>query len=159
MKPVLELLTASALSLGLVIGGVVVASAALSPEEEQPHKFTGLDIRDLWTSTPVQLDRSAQNLERLPPRYPSTVVMTGTAEPVRQTASDTAIDDPSTRASQTDLGSTASISDEGSSVVSEALAPQQLAWCSERYRSYDPSDNSYQPFGGGPRRQCQLASF
>jgi hypothetical protein len=159
MKPVLELLAASALSLGLVIGGVVVASAMLSHEKEQPHEFTGLDIRDLWTSKPVQIDRSAQNLERLPPRYANTVVMTGAAEPVRQTASDTAIEDPSARASQTVLGSTASISDEGSSFVSEALAPLQLGWCSERYRSYDPSDNSYQPFGGGPRRQCQLASF
>jgi hypothetical protein len=27
--------------------------------------------------------------------------------------------------------------------------------CFERYRSYRPEDNSYQPFGGGPRRQCE----
>jgi hypothetical protein len=27
--------------------------------------------------------------------------------------------------------------------------------CLERYRSYRPEDNSYQPFDGGPRRQCQ----
>ena len=27
--------------------------------------------------------------------------------------------------------------------------------CSERYRSYRPEDNSYQPFDGGPRRQCR----
>ena len=26
--------------------------------------------------------------------------------------------------------------------------------CFERYRSYRPEDNSYQPYGGGPRRQC-----
>ena len=32
MKPVLELLAASALSVGMVIGGVVVASAALAPD-------------------------------------------------------------------------------------------------------------------------------
>ena len=159
MKPVLELLAASALSMGLVIGGVVLASAALSPEDEQPHEFTGLDIRDLWTSKPVQIDRSAQNLERLPPRYPSTVVMSGASEPVRQTASDTAIEDPRTRTSHIDQASIQSIDGDGSSVVSEALDPQHLAKCSERYRSYDPSDDSYQPFGGGPRRQCQLASF
>ncbi len=29
-----------------------------------------------------------------------------------------------------------------------------LAYCFSRYRSYDPADNTYQPFGGGPRRQC-----
>jgi hypothetical protein len=27
--------------------------------------------------------------------------------------------------------------------------------CFERYRSYRPEDNSYQPFDGGPRRQCR----
>ncbi|WP_306797019.1 BA14K family protein [Mesorhizobium sp. GbtcB19] len=27
--------------------------------------------------------------------------------------------------------------------------------CFNRYRSYDPRDNSYQPFDGGPRRQCE----
>jgi len=26
--------------------------------------------------------------------------------------------------------------------------------CFARYRSYDPADNSYQPYGGGPRQQC-----
>ncbi|WP_162939562.1 BA14K family protein [Neorhizobium sp. NCHU2750] len=27
-------------------------------------------------------------------------------------------------------------------------------WCHERYRSYRPEDNSYQPFDGGPRKAC-----
>lgn len=27
--------------------------------------------------------------------------------------------------------------------------------CYARYRSYNPGDNSYQPFGGGPRMQCE----
>jgi hypothetical protein len=27
--------------------------------------------------------------------------------------------------------------------------------CSDRYRSYRPKDNSYQPYSGGPRRQCE----
>lgn len=27
--------------------------------------------------------------------------------------------------------------------------------CMARYRSYRPEDNSYQPFAGGPRRQCE----
>jgi hypothetical protein len=29
-----------------------------------------------------------------------------------------------------------------------------MSYCSSRYRSYRPQDNTYQPFGGGPRRQC-----
>ena len=28
-------------------------------------------------------------------------------------------------------------------------------YCFSRYRSYDPQDNTYQPFDGGPRRQCE----
>lgn len=27
-------------------------------------------------------------------------------------------------------------------------------WCSDRYRSYRTSDNSFQPYGGGSRRSC-----
>ncbi|WP_225246264.1 BA14K family protein [Agrobacterium tomkonis] len=30
----------------------------------------------------------------------------------------------------------------------------QEDWCIKTYRSYDPSDNTYQPFGEGPRRTC-----
>lgn len=30
-----------------------------------------------------------------------------------------------------------------------------VADCFARYRSYRPADNTYQPFGGGPRRQCR----
>ncbi|MGV1832693.1 BA14K family protein [Agrobacterium vitis] len=31
----------------------------------------------------------------------------------------------------------------------------RVAWCSDRYSSYRIEDNTYQPFGGGPRRACQ----
>jgi hypothetical protein len=30
-----------------------------------------------------------------------------------------------------------------------------VSYCFDRYRSYRPEDNSYQPYGGGPRRQCR----
>lgn len=29
------------------------------------------------------------------------------------------------------------------------------SYCFSRYRSYRPEDNTYQPFGGGPRQQCR----
>lgn len=35
-----------------------------------------------------------------------------------------------------------------------AFGDAHIAYCFSRYRSYDPADNSYQPYGGGPRRQC-----
>ena len=37
-----------------------------------------------------------------------------------------------------------------------AFAPDDhVSHCFSRYRSYRPEDNSYQPYGGGPRRQCR----
>lgn len=35
------------------------------------------------------------------------------------------------------------------------LSTAHVRSCFERYRSYRPEDNSYQPYGGGPRRQCR----
>ncbi|RUW88209.1 BA14K family protein [Mesorhizobium sp. M7A.F.Ca.US.010.02.1.1] len=37
----------------------------------------------------------------------------------------------------------------------EALSADHVDYCFSRYRSYRPEDNSYQPYSGGPRRQCQ----
>ncbi|TIQ91220.1 MAG: BA14K family protein [Mesorhizobium sp.] len=34
------------------------------------------------------------------------------------------------------------------------LPPDHVEYCFSRYRSYRPEDNSYQPYSGGPRRQC-----
>jgi hypothetical protein len=34
------------------------------------------------------------------------------------------------------------------------LPPDHVQYCFSRYRSYRPEDNSYQPYSGGPRRQC-----
>jgi len=33
------------------------------------------------------------------------------------------------------------------------VTPAHVDWCSMRYRSYRPQDNTFQPFNG-PRRQC-----
>lgn len=35
-----------------------------------------------------------------------------------------------------------------------APTDEHIRNCFDRYRSYQPEDNSYQPYGGGPRRQC-----
>jgi hypothetical protein len=43
-------------------------------------------------------------------------------------------------------------------VVDEApvdLSIEHVRSCFERYRSYRMEDNTYQPYGGGPRQQCQ----
>jgi BA14K-like protein len=35
------------------------------------------------------------------------------------------------------------------------IGSDHASYCFNRYRSYRPEDNSYQPYGGGPRRQCR----
>ena len=35
------------------------------------------------------------------------------------------------------------------------VASDHASYCFSRYRSYRPEDNTYQPFGCGPRRQCR----
>ncbi|MER8578159.1 BA14K family protein [Mesorhizobium sp. M1423] len=35
------------------------------------------------------------------------------------------------------------------------LSSDHVQYCFSRYRSYRPEDNSYQPYSGGPRRQCE----
>lgn len=44
--------------------------------------------------------------------------------------------------------------------VTDVASPQTAGdtLCQQRYRSYRAADNSYQPFDGGPRRPCELAS-
>ncbi|WP_275788672.1 BA14K family protein [Pararhizobium gei] len=41
-----------------------------------------------------------------------------------------------------------------SAVVAAEPDLARIEWCSERYRSYRASDNSYQPYSG-PRRRCE----
>lgn len=224
MKPVIKLLSASALAAGMVIGGVVLASAALAPEED-PHRFTGLDIKDLWTMEPVRIDRTAQNLERLPPRYASHVVMVESDLGASDQSEQTATAGRGSKVGDIDTLVTAAIDETTSGFGADTLPPEHFSWCEARYRSYDPvrntyrsfsgdirpcdspyqveimaeleegdarvmtvsadgsnpgagmeneghvmacmeryrsyrpSDNTYQPYGGGPRQPCQLASF
>lgn len=224
MKPVIKLLSASALAAGMVIGGVVLASSALAPEED-PHRFTGLDIKDLWTMEPVRIDRTAQNLERLPPRYASHVVMVEPYLGASDQSEQTATAGRGSKVGDIDTLVTAAIDESTSGFGADTLPPEHFSWCEARYRSYDPvrntyrsfsgdirpcdspyqveimaeleegdarvmtvsangsnpgagmedeghvmacmeryrsyrpSDNTYQPYGGGPRQPCQLASF
>ncbi|KQU83314.1 hypothetical protein ASD12_09770 [Mesorhizobium sp. Root102] len=45
--------------------------------------------------------------------------------------------------------------DNASLVATTGLSADHVDSCFSRYRSYRPDDNSYQPYSGGPRRQCE----
>lgn len=36
----------------------------------------------------------------------------------------------------------------------ELQSSKAQEWCGAQYRSYTPTDNTYQPYGSGPRRTC-----
>ncbi|WP_165826395.1 BA14K family protein [Rhizobium wuzhouense] len=143
MKSVASLLAGTALAVTVMLGGVVMASALLVPQEEEPH-FTGLDVKDLWTLTPVRIDTQAQTYERLPPRYGSQVVMASVEEKqeadVQLTATSVAAD--------LDIIKTSALADSGDM---NRLPEQHVDWCKERYRSYSADDNSYMSYGGDMR--------
>lgn len=63
-------------------------------------------------------------------------------------ASDSYADDAGASSSETEYVST------GASESAYALQ-DHVSYCFSRYRSYRPEDNTYQPYGGGPRRQCR----
>ncbi|MGK9283264.1 BA14K family protein [Sinorhizobium meliloti] len=57
-------------------------------------------------------------------------------------------DDPSTQMEY----SADNAADSGEAI---RLTQEHVAYCFSRYRSYRPEDNSYQPYSGGPRKQCR----
>ncbi|TGV78178.1 BA14K family protein, partial [Mesorhizobium sp. M00.F.Ca.ET.158.01.1.1] len=47
------------------------------------------------------------------------------------------------------------VSGDAASAATTGLSADHVDSCFSRYRSYRPEDNSYQPYSGGPRRQCE----
>lgn len=43
----------------------------------------------------------------------------------------------------------------GDAALEDRHSREHIKSCMARYRSYRPEDNTYQPYGGGPRRQCR----
>ncbi|MGO8071655.1 BA14K family protein [Rhizobium leguminosarum] len=119
-------------SVGACMAAAAVASHVVADSE--PHAFNDLAARDLWTTTPVKVDPRQQRYERIPPLYSSYVteasaVTTARArpEPVRPTTN--------LRTPQPEF------------------SVEHLAWCADRYRSFDPATNSYRSYSG-ETREC-----
>jgi BA14K-like protein len=143
MKSVASLLAGTALAVTLLLGGVVIASAVIVPQEETP-RFTGLDVADLWTLTPVRVDPEQQAYERLPPRYGSDVVMASTAATQRPPVEEKM----AAVIQNVDIMETGAVTDTDMDQESPVLSEAHLSWCHARYRSYSTDDNSYVSYGG-----------
>jgi hypothetical protein len=162
------LLASLVLVVMVFLSGVVITANVIA--EPEPHKFAHLDNPDLWTSKPKPVDASKQTYERVAPALPATPPQTAAAQPatahsgpVVQAASAPA--DDGAVAAGIDATTTASVQPEQVIDPMEASPrePQpapavdtaKAQWCYARYRSYRVEDNSYQPYGGGARRQCE----
>ena len=131
------------LSFSMILVCGVFAASALMPRYET-HKFENLDA-SIWTSKPTRVDQTAQTFERLPPE----IKIADTGEQRFD------FRDPLDTQSQSASQSPKAQRDEPRvSLETSAMS----VWCHSRYRSYRDSDNSYQPFSGGPRAQCKRPS-
>jgi hypothetical protein len=143
MKTVASLLAGTALAVTLLLGGVVVASAVIAPQEDVP-RFTGLDVADLWTLSPVRVDPAKQNYERLAPRYGSDVVMASPAPRERRPAEQKV----ASVVESVDIMETGAVTDSEMEQDAPVLSQAHVSWCQARYRSYSSDDNSYLSYDG-----------
>lgn len=164
MKVVLAILGGLSLSVMAFVGGLVAATLYFSAGE---NKKQLADATDLWTNHPVRVDLASFDLERLPSRAPSpaqpeTAGAVHSAREGEQEIAMTRSEEGASgeRVAQTIDGTiTGSISSSEQTTTPNAageplLSEAHLEWCSSRYRSYRPRDNSYTPYSGG-RRQCE----
>ncbi len=139
MRNIITGLILTGCMLPIAAGGMKIASELT--KVTAPHQFAALGGEPLWTPDVKRVDVASQSYERVP----------GTPMPETLVAK--------ARSSAPALSPTLQAAADSSETADNSVAEQQIEaaaqqWCSERYRSYDVSDNSYQPFGGGPRRPC-----
>ncbi|NKL37003.1 BA14K family protein [Rhizobium leguminosarum bv. viciae] len=119
-------------SVGACMAAASVASYVVA--ESEPHAFGDLEARDLWTTTPVKVDPRQQHYERIPPLY-SSYVTEASASMASSVRPDSARPPAELQTPQ------------------PRLSAAHLAWCGDRYRSFDPGTNSYRSYSG-ETREC-----
>ncbi len=125
--------------LPIAAAGMRVSSHLAAPIA--PHRFTDIFGEPLWSPEVRRVDPSLQAYDRLPAALPENTL-------VAEAKSEQRVNLP--------LSSTNKHGVIGTQVafLSETLSAKAQEWCSARYRSYNAADNTYQPYGRGPRRAC-----
>jgi hypothetical protein len=152
MKSVFALFATLGLSLMTFIGGLVVATVLMSAAEPS-HRLGGSDVASLWTDEPVHIDPARNTFERLPSRQAGSE-----AVPARSDAATASLKlEHAGEQAEDDAVPSVALAGAENPVMDTAVAPvineAHLEWCSSRYRSYRPRDNSYTAYSGG-RREC-----
>lgn len=156
VRAIILLVSSLVLAVSVFIAGVALTAYAV--REPELHHFAHLDTPDLWTSQPVAIDRSRQSYERIEalPAVASLPPSDGDPQTAVAQTEEAEGAKPSPELASADplAGDDATAAD-AATAQPQALDPAHAEWCYGRYRSYRMDDNSYQPFGGGPRQQCQ----
>jgi len=142
MKIFVAMLSGFCLTLAIFGGGALTAIYFVNAKPAPVHS---LDMNNgaLWSSKPVKVDSTAQNLERVPARPAA-------HQPDKQQTLQADRFQPASGSPQsTDPTATAAISADPASGTSRA----HVEWCSQHYQSYDPRDDSYNAYSG-TRRKC-----
>lgn len=150
MKSVFVLFATLGLSLMIFIGGLAAATFLLHAGETPSHPG-GSNVASLWTNEPVRVDPAHNMFERLPAIEMASEVPASSPDgqaiaALSSTRGGTDIDE----ATIDDVALAATDADAQSA---PAMNEAHLEWCSNRYRSYRPRDNSYTAYSGG-RRAC-----
>ncbi|WP_442981306.1 BA14K family protein [Rhizobium sp. S152] len=131
MKAIASLAFGLACAVGASLG-VASVTSVFQGSEGSSSMTTGAS--DLWTSTPVKIDRAAQTFERMP-----AVLSRYASSPLRTTGSP--------------LAAEQNVATSLSPAANERPLPtEHFNWCASRYHSFHPATNSYRAFSGEVRR-------
>lgn len=128
MKTIASLAFGLACAVGASLGVASVTSLVVKGSERS--QVLTMEASDLWTSTPIKIDRTTQTFERISP-----VLSTYASAPVQAAGS---MPGPEQK-----VVVSLPAADEH-----PGLSGDHLSWCASRYRSFDPSTNSYRSFSG-----------
>jgi hypothetical protein len=138
MRELLTSLLLTSCLLPIAAGGMQLSSDFAQPVAS--HKFAALEAEPLWPSEVRRIDPTLQAYERIPAAV-SANTMVADAKPAGRVKLVLGADKPAVASEEVPL-------------LAELQSAEAQEWCGARYRSYDPADNTYQPYGGGPRRNC-----
>lgn len=151
MRAIFTLVSTIVCAVILFVAGLVVV--AYATRDYEPYHFAHMETPDLWTSRPTSVDSAKQGYERI-----EGVQVAAYVAPTDGDVETASFARSEERGSNTpDIAE--NVAEAAQPVDSAATGTAQLDaghvdWCLARYRSYQVEDNSYQPYGGGPRREC-----
>lgn len=151
MRAIFTLVSTIVCAVILFAAGLVVV--AYATRDYEPHHFAHMETPDLWTSKPTAVDPAKQGYERIEGVQVADYVAPTDGDV--ETASFARSEERGLKTQDIAENAAEAVQPVDSAAMGNAqLNAGHVDWCLARYRSYQVEDNSYQPYGGGPRREC-----